>query len=382
MISLTAINLAGTLVFAGLSYRAAETQSLNDIDDTLCAAADGAKQIVAPIIVNEAEQKQRTEPAFTDAYRTAHAELETYAETARLEFVWVIAVRPDDTAFEVVSNLSAEQQAARADPMEALLLNPYELPPVYLNAARNLARRTGSAVDEYGSFRSCIDPVKISNGNVILYGADMEITLIEQRLRAGLINSITNGLIVMVGVLVIAVLFSNRISGELRELVKDANAISRLRLGVPGPRRMSSTLEVDLLVWAQDDMKKGLRAFSKYVPDAVIGQVLAKGAAEVGGERRELSLLMTDVADFTTISEQLEPERVMVVMSEYFDRVVTPLLEEKATVDKYVGDAIFTYWNAPVLQSDFGARACRAALKARRASQLLAAEWEQMGRWP
>ena len=75
-------------------------------------------------MVNEAELKERTEPVFTTAYRAAHAELEKYAETARLGFVWSIAVRPDDTAFEIVSNLSAEQQAARADPMEVLLLNP------------------------------------------------------------------------------------------------------------------------------------------------------------------------------------------------------------------------------------------------------------------
>ena len=232
--SLTAINLAGTLLFATLAYRAAEQQSLDDIDDTLCSAASGAQQIIAPIVVNEAELKERTEPAFTTAYRTAHAELEKYAETARLEFVWSIAVRPDETAFEVVSNLSAEQQAARSDPMDVLLLNPYKLPPVYLDAAKNMARRTGTAVDGYGSFRSCIEPVKISNGNVILYGADMEITLIADRLRKGLISNITNGLLVMIGVVLIAVVFSNRISNELRDLVKDANAISRLRLGVPG----------------------------------------------------------------------------------------------------------------------------------------------------
>lgn len=382
VVSLTAINLVGVGLFASLSYRAAESSSLADIDDILCAAADGAQQAVPPIVVNEAEVKERTEPAFTDAYRAAHAELERYAETARLEFVWVIAVRPDDTAFEVVSNLSPEQQAARADPMQALLLNPYDIPAVYLDAARTGARKTGSAVDEYGSFRSCIDPVPLSNGNVILYGADMDVTQVERRLREDLITNTVNGLLVLVGVVVIAVVFSNRMSAELGDVVRDANAISRLRLGAPGPRKVSRTLEVDLLYWAHDDMKKGLRAFSKYVPDAVIGQVLAKGSAEVGGERRELSLMMTDVADFTTISEQLEPERVMVTMSEYFDRVVGPLLDEKATVDKYVGDAIFTYWNAPVAQEDHAARCCRAVLAARQASVNLAKEWEELGRWP
>ncbi len=123
---------------------------------------------------------------------------------------------------------------------------------MYLEAAKNVARRTGTAVDGYGSFRSCIEPVKISNGNVILYGADMEITLIVDRLRKGLINNITNGWVVMIAVVLIAVVFSDRISNELRDLVKDANAISRLRLGLAGPRKVSRTLEIDLLLWAQD----------------------------------------------------------------------------------------------------------------------------------
>jgi hypothetical protein len=271
VVSLTVINLLATALFATLSYREARTQSLTDIDDTLCAAADGAMQAVAPIVVNEAELNPRTGPAFTSAYREAHATLERYAEAARLEFVWVIAVRPDDSAFEVVSNLSPEQQAARADPMEALLLNPYELPPVYLEAARTGERRTGSAVDDYGSFRSCIEPVANSSGNVILYGADMDITMVEDRLRRDLIVSIVNGVMVLVAGIAVVFLFSGQVARELEGVVKDANSVSRLRLGLPGPRKVSGTLEVDLLLWALDDMKKGLRAFSKFVPDAVIG---------------------------------------------------------------------------------------------------------------
>lgn len=113
--------------------------------------------------------------------------------------------------------------------------------------------------------------------------------------------------------------------------------------------------------------------------------MLAAGRAEIGGERREHSLLMTDATDFSTISEiseQLEPERVMLVMSEYFGNVVAPILDMQGTLDKYVGDAIFAYWTAPAPQNNHAELCCRAALKSREASSRLAALWESRGMWP
>jgi class 3 adenylate cyclase len=378
---LAIMSMLGTGIFSAMSYQTEKASALAEIDDVLCAAAAGAQQTVPPILINQAEAPQRTEPQFTDAYRKAHDILERYVEAARLEFVWVIVARPDGTAYELISNLSPEQQAERADPLKVLLLNPYELPPVYLEAARTGEQRTGAAEDAYGSFRSCIMPMKASTGNMVLYGADMNISAVEARLSKALRTSATIGTFVLLGTLFFVWVFSANLVREVGAAVRQTQDVSHLKFAAEDKRRRSTTLEIDKLFGALHDMKSGLLAFSKYVPSAVIARVLETGKAEVGGERRELSLLMTDVTDFTTISEQLEPERVMVVMSEYFDRVVAPILKHKGTLDKYVGDAIFSYWNAPLTQSNHAVLCCRAALDARAASRALEREWEEMGRW-
>jgi hypothetical protein len=235
-------------------------------------------------------------------------------------------VRVDGSAYELISNLSPEQQAERVDPLKDILLKPYELSPIMIESAQTGDRRIDVAEDEYGYFRSCLIPVKTTNGDAVLFGADMEISAINDRLFQDLIANIGIGLGVLIGMLIIIRMLSSAIARELLSVVRETEAVSRLVFLNNETRARSNTLEIDQLFGALFDMKNGLRAFSKYVPKAVVTQVLGSGKAEIGGERRELSLLMTDVTDFTTISEQLEPERVMIVMSEYFDRVVAPIL--------------------------------------------------------
>lgn len=380
-VTLSAVSILGTLLFAALSYQADQKRMLGDIDDLLCAAAAGAQKLIPPIVVEQAELKERTEPKFTESYRYVQNELEEYVERARLKYVWSIVARPDGTDFELVSNLSDEQKSENADPLEVLLLNPYELPPVYLDAVLTGERRTGSAEDSYGSFRSCILPHKEANGTTTLYGADMEISAVNRQLREGLSTNLTIGAFVLAVTLLVIGITSRNLARELRVAETEADAVRRLTFDAAEAPR-STTKEIDSLFHSMAEMKSGLRAFSKYVPNVVVSQVIKTGKADVGGERRELSLLMTDVTDFTTISEQLEPERVMVVMSEYFDHVVAPILERQGTLDKYVGDAIFAYWNAPAAQPDHPVLCCRAALAAREASRKLAVEWKAGGRWP
>lgn len=360
--SLAAVNVVGTLIFSTLAYQASRQATLQNIDDTLCAAAEGVRNIVPPLLVEESQAAVRTEPAYTDTYRTTHKALKQYFAATRLEFLFAIAVRPDDgTAYELVSNLSPEQKAAGIDPLHELLRKPYTPSPGMVQSARTKERFIDVARDEYGYFRSCLVPVPFSNGQtdgtgeiVAIFGADMEISDVNARLLRDLLTNIGIGFLVLVVTLFIVRAISNGLARDVRVVVDETEDVSRLNLKPEEQRRSSVFLEVDQLFGALFDMKTGLKAFSKYVPASVIKRVLATGKAEIGGERRELSLLMTDVTDFTTISEQLAPEKVMVVMSEYFDNVVAPILEMHGVLDKYVGDAIFAYWNAPSTNQGFG----------------------------
>jgi adenylate cyclase len=82
-----------------------------------------------------------------------------------------------------------------------------------------------------------------------------------------------------------------------------------------------------------------------------------------GGENQTLTLLFSDIASFTTISEGMNPSDLAAMMNQYFQVAVTQCIHKvEGTVSKFIGDAIFAFWNAPDAQQDHAVLACRAAL--------------------
>ena len=105
-------------------------------------------------------------------------------------------------------------------------------------------------------------------------------------------------------------------------------------------------------------------AFRQYLSPAVIDQLIAHPERlKLGGERRTLSIFFSDLQGFTGISEGLAPEELTALLNEYLSAMTDILQEEGGTVDKYIGDAIVAFWNAPLDQPDHAERAARSALR-------------------
>lgn len=112
----------------------------------------------------------------------------------------------------------------------------------------------------------------------------------------------------------------------------------------------------------QKQMIKG--AFRQYLSPIVIDQLLQNPERlKLGGERRELTIYFSDIQGFTSISEKLDPERLTEFLNTYLTAMTDIILEEGGTVDKYEGDAIIAFWNAPLEQRDHVKRGVRTALK-------------------
>jgi len=106
------------------------------------------------------------------------------------------------------------------------------------------------------------------------------------------------------------------------------------------------------------------RAFSQYLHPTVIEQLVANPERlRLGGEKRELSIFFSDLAGFTTMSERLDPERLTLLLNEYLSAMTDIILESGGTIDKYEGDAIIAFWNAPLAQTDHASRAVQTALR-------------------
>jgi adenylate cyclase len=105
-------------------------------------------------------------------------------------------------------------------------------------------------------------------------------------------------------------------------------------------------------------------AFSQYLSPVVIEDLISDpGRLKLGGERRELSIFFSDLQGFTRISEGLSPEALTALLNDYLSAMTDIILEEGGTIDKYEGDAIIAFWNAPVDQPDHAHRAVRSALR-------------------
>jgi class 3 adenylate cyclase/GAF domain-containing protein len=137
--------------------------------------------------------------------------------------------------------------------------------------------------------------------------------------------------------------------------------VSALKDGTEAPQGLAIVL---------DDQTEKKRLQSKYevfkrmVPPAVINRLNPETLA-LGGTRKEVSIIFADVQGFTAFSETLDPEVLFKVLNRYVGTAAEALLLHEATVDKYVGDAVMAFFNAPDDQPDHAQRAVRAAIRMR-----------------
>ena len=105
-------------------------------------------------------------------------------------------------------------------------------------------------------------------------------------------------------------------------------------------------------------------AFKQYLGETVIDQIIADPSKlALGGERKELTMFFSDLEKFSSFSEKLEPPQLIELLNIYLTDMGRVLMEEGGYIDKYIGDAIVAFWNAPLPQPDHAARAIRAALR-------------------
>lgn len=109
------------------------------------------------------------------------------------------------------------------------------------------------------------------------------------------------------------------------------------------------------------------RSFTKYVSPRVLGEIEKQGhALELGGHIRPVTVMFSDIRDFTPLSETLTPQDLVALLNTCFSKMTTHILATQGTIDKFIGDAVMAFWNAPLEMVGHERMACLATLAMRR----------------
>ncbi|MEW6453347.1 MAG: adenylate/guanylate cyclase domain-containing protein [Pseudomonadota bacterium] len=159
---------------------------------------------------------------------------------------------------------------------------------------------------------------------------------------------------------------ASRIARPVAAIAGDLAAVGDFKISSRSSEQ-SFIREISELGHSVDKMKASLRSFGRYVPTDLVRTLLAAGReAELGGETRKLTIQFADVAGFTSISERLEPMKLVEATGRYFEAMTKSIANHEGTVDKFMGDGILAFFNAPLDVADHPRKACLAALEAQR----------------
>ncbi len=193
-------------------------------------------------------------------------------------------------------------------------------------------------------------------------------------------DAVRLGLVFVLVAVVLGWFVADRIARPLHAISLDLREMAHFKFPT---RRAPTSLVEEIAVVSDsvDRMKASLLSFGRYVPTELVQDLIETGReARLGGERRRITVYFSDIAGFTHIGEQLDPAALVEHLGEYLAAMAPIIREEEGLVDKFVGDGILAFFNAPRDLADHAARGCRAALRSQEALQRLAKGWREAGK--
>ena len=167
--------------------------------------------------------------------------------------------------------------------------------------------------------------------------------------------------------LVVGFLVSSVIARSLGNAARALDRVAKYQLEEPAPPR-SMVKEIFRLERAVRRVTASLRSFTRYAPEEIVRDVIATGReAMLSGDRREVTVLFSDLRGFTAFAEKLPPETVVAILNDHFELLVAIIARNRGFVVDFLGDAVFAVFGEPEAHADHVERAVRCAIEMQRA---------------
>ena len=314
---------------------------------------------------------QRTLTQETSAYLRVRQALSIVQDENRIE-----------TPVYTLTDYDAEKRQARfmvtsrgpGVPGEPYPLVPALLEPLGRAFHDNVATHTAVYHNQSGTWITAFAPIRNGPGPPIaVLDVDYPVTVYLVRLAAVRNTIVGASLLGALAALILGVIVARRVAGPITALTETAARVQAGDLSVALPVR--SRDEVGRLTRAFNEMIEGLRqrdfirsTFGRYVSPEVAQALLASPEAQrLGGEKREVTVLMSDLRGYTRFAELGDAQAVMAVLNEVLARMTDVIIAHGGTINEFIGDAIFAIYGAPLAHPDHAERAAAAAIAMQRA---------------
>lgn len=233
----------------------------------------------------------------------------------------------------------------------------------FASPSRALAEAEFSS-DRWGTWLSGYAPIVRKNGSVeAIVGIDIAAHEVLELERRYLGVGVTSAGLISVLLLPILILATHTITKPLRRVTLALKRIQDFDLNSEISIK-SRLREVRDLTNALEATRAGLKSFKKYIPsDLATELVSTRVEAKTGAKKREISLLFTDFEGFTSFSESVPPDALVQLLNKYFEAMSRAIEEHQGTIDKFIGDSVMAFWNAPSDVPNHPEQACLAAVK-------------------
>ena len=314
---------------------------------------------------------QRTLTQETSAYLRVRQALSIVQDENRIE-----------TPVYTLTDYDAEKRQARfmvtsrgpGVPGEPYPLVPALLEPLGRAFHDNVATHTAVYHNQSGTWITAFAPIRNGPGPPIaVLDVDYPVTVYLVRLAAVRNTIVGASLLGALAALILGVIVARRVAGPITALTETAARVQAGDLSAALPVR--SRDEVGRLTRAFNEMIEGLRqrdfirsTFGRYVSPEVAQALLASPEAQrLGGEKREVTVLMSDLRGYTRFAELGDAQAVMAVLNEVLARMTDVIIAHGGTINEFIGDAIFAIFGAPLAHPDHAERAAAAAIAMQRA---------------
>src|SRR3989449_10726274 len=375
-VTLLAVSLVGEVL-----YERQKRETEATLGTLLLNIARTGAYLVAP---DQHMVVQRTLTQQTSAYVGVRRALAIIQDENRIE-----------TPVYTLTDYDPEKRQARfmvtsrgpGAPGEPYPLVPALLEPLGRSFREGIATHTSVYRNQSGTWITAFAPIKDAAGRVIaVLDVDYRVDEYLSRLAAVRNTILGASLAGALGALGLGLLAARRVTRPISALTGGVARVAAGDLSRSLP--VSSHDEVGQLTRAFNEMVEGLRqrdfipdTFGRYVSPEVVKTLLeSPEGLRLGGEKRDVTILMSDLRGYTRFAEQGDPEEVMGVLNEYLARMADIIIEYGGTINEFIGDAVFAVFGAPLPHPDHAERAAASALAMQRAMVDINRRYVERGR--